>query len=834
MNKNNNQILTVIFSLLGFIAIIVFVGRWLFHDLPDPRNLSSHLPNQSIRIVDRNGRLLYELLSTDNGRHIRVDFEDIPASLVNATIATEDVNFYQNPGVDLWGIFRAIWIDIKGGQVIAGGSTITQQLARNLLLDSSERNQKTIQRKLREIYLAWRLSQLYSKNEILTLYLNHTYYGGLAYGVEAAAQTYFGKPVSELDLAQCALLAGLPQAPASYNPYTHPSEATERQKRVLYLMEKAGFISDEVRKVAENERLVFNEEPYPIRAPHFVMMVRNEIDKLMSTDDNLAYSLVHDGIIVYTTIDLNWQDLAEKAIQDQIARLKKSPDGRGHNVNNAALVAMDTHTGEILTLVGSPDYFDQEHNGAINMALSPRQPGSALKPFIYATAMDPSQPHPWTAATMIVDVRTAFTTHDGKAYTPKNYDSKEHGPVLVRDALASSLNIPAVIALDHIGVDRFASFIQRLGISLLESPEDLDLSLALGGGSVNLLDLTRAYAAFSNGGYRLQTYLIKSITNTKGESLYENPPLSITRVFDKRLAWLITDILSDKDAREMGFGKNTILQLDRPAAVKTGTTTNFHDNWTIGYTPSLIVGVWAGNADNQPMRDVTGLTGAAPIWHQFLRSASVGTQPDTFERPSGLVSVKICKLSGMLPSPSCPYIKQEWFIEGTQPKNIDTLFHDVTLDLTTGKLANETTPLDAQRKILALDLPLEAENWATLNGYLLLRNLQYPEQGSPYDQMTQPDQLVISNPPQNSLYRLSNKVPIESQSIRINASTNLSPLMVKIWLDNQLLVVIPYPPYEIWWRLQVGDHRLWAQAIQKNGEIITSPPVVFKVETAIP
>jgi penicillin-binding protein 1C len=829
----SKKLIYSIILVIVLITICILVRSWLFGNLPNPVDINTYSPQQSIRIVDRQGRLLYEVLPADNGRYIRVKFSDIPQSLVQATLATEDVNFYHHPGVDIWGILRALWIDVKGGQVIAGGSTITQQLARNVLLDTSERNQKTIRRKLRETYLAWRLSHLYSKNQILTMYLNQTYYGGMAYGVEAAAQTYFGKSVGELDLAQSALIAGLPQAPATYNPFTSPEEAKFRQEIVLILMLKAGFISEEDRRIALNEPLQYNEEPYPVKAPHFVMMVRNEIDRLVTTNENLARSISEEGIIVHTTLNSDWQNIAEGAIRTQIEKLANNREGLDHNVNNAALLAIDPNTGEILALAGSADYFDQVHNGAINMVLVPRQPGSALKPFIYATAMDPSQPDPWTAASMLLDLRTSFVTHDGKAYTPKNYDGLEHGPVLLRDALASSLNIPAVITLEHIGIERFTTTLEQFGITTLESPHDLDLSVALGGGSVSLLELTSAYATFANTGNRLQTHAIENIETTGGKLLYQHPKFPKVRIMDERLAWLISSILSDKDARELGFGKNTILQLDRPAAVKTGTTTNFHDNWTVGYTPGLVVGVWVGNADNQPMRDVTGLTGAAPIWHQFMRQVSVEVPPLDFTRPSGLVEIPVCNLSGKLPTQVCPYKRLEWFIDGTQPQKVDTLFHEVIIDLTNGKEASSTTPLYDRQKKLALDLPIEAEDWASQNGYLLLTDLLKTEIPASNSPSSQPAQIIITSPAQHSLYRLSAKIPLDSQMIKFCVATNLDSSRIQLWLDNQLLTELSSPPYEYWWVLREGEHHLWAQVIQDGRVIFNSPQIFFEVEAAI-
>ncbi len=498
-------------------AICLWAGSWLFRNLPSVDDLPSRLRTPSIRIVDRKGRLLYEALVQQGGRHTVVELVDIPMECRQATIATEDRSFYSNPGVDLRGMVRAVWINLQGGQTIAGGSTITQQVVRNLLLESGERGERSLRRKLREAVLAWQLTQRKSKDEILALYLNQTYYGGMAYGIEAAAQTFFGKPASRLDLAECALLAGLPQAPALYNPFTDLEASRKRQKVVLSLMAADGSISAEQGQLAGREELVLAESPYPIEAPHFVMLVRNQIDEIFSPE--AIYQ--QNGLIVQTTLDLDWQRQAEQTIQHQLAGLQRSPDDLGHNVNNAALVALDPQTGEILALVGSPDYFNVENSGAIDMAIAPRQPGSALKPLVYAAALDPSAPTGgWTAASMLLDVKTTFLTSDGKAYTPANYDLREHGPVLARTALASSLNIPAVLTLDHVGLQGLFGFATKLGISTLSDPKSYDLSLALGGGAVRLIELTAAYGAFANGGYRVEPQAIQIVRNWQGDLLY--------------------------------------------------------------------------------------------------------------------------------------------------------------------------------------------------------------------------------------------------------------------------------------------------------------------------
>ena len=393
--------------------------NWLFAGLPSVNSLPNHYFAPSVRVVDRSGQLLYEILDDQSGRHAVVPIASIPEALRQATIATEDHSFYQHPGFDLVGVLRAVWINLRGGQTIAGGSTITQQVARNLLMTADERAARSLRRKLREVVLAWQIEGRYSKDEILALYLNHTYYGGLAYGVEAAAQTFFGKSVSNLDLAEAALLAGLPQAPAVYNPFTNFEAAKVRQQTVLELMSQAGWISHEDFLLASREPLSLAETPYPIEAPHFVMMVRTALDQLFTAEEIAQQG----GLVVYTTLDLDWQKHAEKAIARQLEALSHSEDGLGHHVNNAALVAIDPKNGEILALVGSPDFFDSQNGGAINMAIAPRQPGSALKPLVYAAAFDPALPTGrWTAATMLLDVSTAFQTHDGQAYIPANYD----------------------------------------------------------------------------------------------------------------------------------------------------------------------------------------------------------------------------------------------------------------------------------------------------------------------------------------------------------------------------------------------------------------------------
>lgn len=808
------------------VALLILGGWWLFHDLPSLDNINAGLHIPSIRITDRYGQLLYEIIPEEGGRHRPVRIDEIPAHLLQATVATEDRTFYTNPGVDVLAIIRALWINLLGGETLSGGSTITQQAARNLLLDEAERNQRTIRRKLREGYLAWQITRRFTKDEILSLYLNQVYYGGLAYGIEAAAQTYFGKSAAELDLAESALLAGLPQSPSVYNPFTNPQMAKQRQSIVFGLMEANGDITSIEREQAEDEPLIYSSAPYPIEAPHFVMMVQNQVDAL--TEDGQIDPFA--GLTVRTTLDINWQRHAQAAIAQQLEDLREAgTEAVNFNVNNAALVALHPQTSEIFALVGSADYFDADISGAVNMATSPRQPGSALKPFIYAAAFNPQRAEPWTAGTMILDVSTTFLTGDESPYTPKNFDKLDHGPVLIREALASSLNIPAVAALQEVGLENTISFSTSLGITTFGDPKRYDLSLALGGAEVSLLELSTAYAALANTGQFSRAYSILDISGGDGNVVFEHVPHSPKRILDERVAWLISDILSDNQARSLGFGLTSALKLDRPAAVKTGTTTNYHDNWTIGYTPDIVVGVWVGNANQEAMRNVTGLSGAGPIWHQFIRTILAG-QPETqFERPPGLTRIEICITSGLLPSEACPFTGLEWFIEGTEPNDEDNLYKIVAIDSRTGLLAHEGTPTQFIQMQTVIDLPPEAHPWARGRGLVLLSDLiEESEVVSTGDAENQVSISLLSPQP-NSVYVLSSDFSGDAQRILLEAISSVALEEITFWVDGELVAALDSAPYEAWWILTLGLHEVWVQGLTIMGEIVSSEILTFEV-----
>lgn len=797
--------------------------EWILADLPDVHALEAGMALPSTRIYDRQGRLLYQIADPDTGLNRVLGLDDLPSCMIDATLATEDANFYRHPGVDVQGVARALWTNIKGGEVIAGGSTITQQVARNLLLDPEQRAERTLHRKLSESVLALELTQTFSRDEILAFYLNQTYYGNLAYGVDAAARAYFGKNAEDLTLAECAMLAGLPQAPSSYDPLTNPEAAKARQRIVLDLMVKHGYLSQAQADQAYDEALQYVSTVFPINAPHFVTAVWTQLQR------DYADELFEGGLEVITTLDLTWQQTAQDAVQRHLDWLNNPPAGEpAHNAHNAAVVAMDPHTGQILAMLGSPDYFDERIDGAVNAALAPRQPGSALKPFTYAAAFDPVSPDPWTPATMILDVGTPFVTRRLESYTPANYGLVEHGPVLAREALASSYNIPAVVALDHVGLDALVRLTTRLGITTLTDTSRFDLSLTLGGGEVRLLELTAAYGALANGGYRVDPVYILEVRDRDGHVLYEwQPSDSDKPVIDPRVAYLITDILSDNDARIPSFGPASALNIGRTAAAKTGTTTDFRDNWTVGYTPNLVAGVWVGNADNSTMIEVSGISGAGPIWHEFMRRVLIGQPELEFPVPQGLIRAEVCATSGLLPTDYCPRTRWEWFVDGTVPTDEDTFYQPFTIDTRTGLLADESTPAEDREERVYLVLPPEATDWAVRRGIP-----QPPVGAKIVGGETVPARLLSPDP--YTVFRLTPLLPLDEQRIRLTVAVPTHTARVVYWLDGAELVTVSEKPFDYWWTLQPGDHELYAVVHLDDGGTTTTDAIWFRVGAWVP
>ncbi len=668
--------------------------------------IGKHRPAETTQIYARDGQtLLYELVDPQGGRRTVVELDRMPKALRDATIAVEDANFYDNPGVDLRGILRALLQNYQSQDVVSGASTITQQLVRNVLLPPEERAQISFERKLREAILALRVSRKYSKDQILGIYLNEVYYGNQAYGVEAAAQAYFGKHVWELDAAEASLIAGLPQSPTILNPLTNLAGAKARQKVTLGLMAKLGYLTTAQAQATYQAPLNFAPQAPGLIAPHFVFYVRQLLEQRYGPD-----MLYRGGLRVVTSLDLHWQAEAQRIVRERIADL------RARNASNASVVMLSPE-GQVLAMVGSVDYNDTSIDGEVNVALAPRQPGSALKPIVYAAALQRG----WTPATVLWDEATEFKLADGAIYAPRDYDDSWHGPQRLRMALANSLNIPAVKTIEFVGVENFVEQAHAMGITTLNDTSAYGLALVLGAGEVKLLDLTNVYNTIRNSGLEREPAPILKVTNSHGEVLEhinEAPGRRALGDHGEQIAYLLTDILSDNIARQYIFGPGNVMELsnNRPAAVKTGTSNDWRDSWAIGFTPDVTVGVWVGNSDGQPMQEVAGVNGAGTIWRAIMDLYHEGRPIQQFHQPAGIVTTTICADTGALAGEACPNRVDEHFIAGTEPKTSDVFFKTVKVAGDGTCLAAPYSPREQVREQRFIVYPTQYQAWAAANG----------------------------------------------------------------------------------------------------------------------
>lgn len=668
-------------ALITVITGILFVGllfAWYAKDLPRPDKVQRK-DGLSTVIVDRNGEKLYDVFQNVN--RIAVNWEDIPQYLKDATVSIEDKEFYKHKGLSSTGFVRAL-ISTVFLRRMQGGSTLTQQLVKNVLLT----NERSLPRKMKEAVLAIQIERSYSKDEILRMYLNEAPYGGTAVGVESAAEEYFGKHVKELGLVECVILAGLPQSPSLYSPFgKDPKAYISRAQSVLRRMREDGKISAfqeaEVRK--QLETVVFATGNSSLRAPHFIAYVKE-----LLTEKFGEKLLDAGGLTVTTTLDWTIQEKAQKIVLEEVGKSKTL------KVGNGAAVILDAKTSEILGMVGSKDYSATDSSGLkFNVATQGlRQPGSALKPVTYAAALKKG----YTASTVLMDVETKYPSGDPAKpeYNPKNYDSKYRGPVGLRNALANSINTVAVKISALVGVRDILSLASDMGITSLAPTDEnirrIGLSLTLGGGEVTLLELTGAYGVFATGGVFHEPVAILKVTDVKGKTLFEHKPTNGKRVLNPEVPYLISDILSDNEARKDVFGLKSYLYIGgHTVAVKTGTTDDKRDNWTVGYTPSVVVGTWVGNNDNTPMHPslASGMTGAAPIWNRIIREVLKDKPDEPFERPGNIIDMDIDSYGGGLPNGGS--IRKERFIKGTEPISIAPIYQSIKVSKRdNNKLAN--------------------------------------------------------------------------------------------------------------------------------------------------
>lgn len=787
-----------------FVLSVVLVPFFAF-GLPSPDKVVRR-EGFSTKILDRNGEVLYDIFQ--DKRRTPVSLDEVPLYLRQATIAIEDKNFYKHGGFDITGYLRAVF-NIVVRHRLQGGSTLTQQLVKNTLLTS----ERTIFRKIREFILAVQIERKYTKDEILQMYLNEAPYGGTAWGVETASEMYFGKKVKDLNLVESAILAGLPQRPSVYSPYSStPKAYIDRTKAVLRRMREDGYITKEQEEEALQElpNVTFRPKEVGFKAPHFVQYVQKILEEKYG--ENVVEK---GGLRVTTTLDLKLQEKAQSIVKEEISKVEKL------NITNGAVVVLDPETGEILAMVGSKDFSDPNYDGQVNVTLSLRQPGSAIKPITYAAALKKG----YTASTLLMDVPTEFGTgQGGKPYKPVNYDGKYRGPVQVRYALGNSLNIPAVKMLAMVGVENVLRLAYDLGISSLEPTSDMlkrvGLSLTLGGGEVRLLELTGAYCAFVNQGFKVEPVSILKVEDLNGRVLEEVKPKKQNRVLTPEISYIIADILSDNNARSDVFGVNSLLNIpSRTVMVKTGTTNDKRDNWAIGGNTQVMVGVWVGNNDNSEMKQVaSGVSGATPIWRKVLLESLSGKPSIGFERPGGIVTVDVDKVSGYRAHDGFPS-RPEIFVSGTEPGD-DPIHVKLKVCRTDGKIA---TPADIQSGnyeekeffIFKEEDPTSGggpNKWqeGILNWLSTQTDPRY-HPPSEYCGSSNPLSVDFENPKDRSS-NLSKDV-----EIRLRADSTSDIVEVVLEIDGSLYRTFTKPPYLVSLTLAEGVHKLKARAKDKDG-----------------
>lgn len=614
----------LITGMITISLISILLGFIFAYPLPD--QLIHMQKQETSKIYDHHGTIIYEVLDEEKGRTTYVPLKEISKHVINAAVASEDQDFYNHFGVDVWAILRAVWLNIEAGRIVSGGSTIPQQLIKNLL----QNKERGLIPKIQETIYAIKLHTMYSKEEMLEKYLNTIYFGNLAYGIEAAAQTYFQKNASLLDVAESSFLIGLIQSPGRYDPYKHEQRAKKRQGTVLKRMVEEGMIDESTKDASNDQKLHLVPKGKKKSGSHFVDHILN-----VMSHENPDMNLKQGNYRITTTLNNDLQKTVQQIIGKKLERL------RNHKVSNASVVVLENATGAVRVMLGSKDYFDEE-SGNFNVAFAKRQPGSSIKPIVYAQSFEEG----FYPGTIIDDTQSKFYTEEGFPYYPKNFDLKYHGDVSFREALGSSLNIPAVKVLQEMGVGKVMQTAQKMGINTFtQSKEHYGLALALGGGEVKLIELCQAYMALANEGMSLPLKWIEKIQACNEQEKCEEIEINKSetqKVLSRETAFMITDVLKDNKARILSFGEDNVLNTNFESAVKTGTSRNFRDNWTLGYSRDYTVCVWVGNNDSSPMKEVSGITGAGPIWRRVMEAVHKEHPPKSFNMPESMERKEVC------------------------------------------------------------------------------------------------------------------------------------------------------------------------------------------------
>lgn len=788
----------LIFSAATIASLLFFISTHL--PLPSSRLSPSHF--ESLFLVDRHGALLREVLSSNEGRSRWIELEHISPWVIKSLLHTEDRNFYRHRGLDVFALARAAWQNAQSGRIISGGSTLTQQLARQIYELPRQPLGKAV-----EMWLAMRLERSLSKPEILEQYLNRAPFGNQCFGIAAASRLYFNKPAAHLTLAESAFLVGLPQAPSAYDPFRHPARARARQKRVLQALLRSGVIDSLQFTAARQESLRVAQRPKNFLAPHACDLAR----ELLAEERFTSTSTIR------LTLDLAIQRNVEKILSNNLQLLARA------NVTNGAVLVLDNRSGEILALAGSGDYFDAEHDGQVNGALALRQPGSALKPFTYGLGLERG----YTTASILADIPTnAPIFAGGGDFTPTNYDGRFHGPVRLRTALACSYNVPVVRVLEPMGAELLLQRLRAAGfVSLRQNAQHYGLGLTLGNGEVSLLELTRAYLALANAGR------VKNVRLFVDEKFPALSGVAEQQVFSNEISFILGDILRDDAARAPAFGEGSVLDLPFACAVKTGTTKDFRDNWCVGFTNDYTVGVWLGNFDGSAMKKISGVAGAGPIFREAMLLLHREFAPLPPTRPQRLSKAAICTASGALPGSFCPNRMDEIFLLDNAPSAACDWHRVIAAPEDKMNLsAQASTP--KLRPRVALFYPALYQPWAKAEGIaqpLLLsavidsRSIQHPATSN-----QQPaSSLQITFPDEGDIFKIDPILRPEFQTLLLEcvAAEGITEVT---WLVDGEIVKTVARPFRARWQLRPGEHVVLARG-RSASAVVTSTPRKFRV-----